>query len=72
MGLDLKLQVSGSPGVDRVDNHGEGHRIHIDGDDNVSTVLKMLVESGLTDVRTTQPTLEEVYIGLIGNRGLEV
>jgi ABC-2 type transport system ATP-binding protein len=35
-------------------------------------VLKLLVDSGVTAVRTSVPSLEEVYVHLIGDRGLEV
>ena len=35
-------------------------------------VLKLLVDSGVTSVRTSMPSLEEVYVQLIGDRGLQV
>jgi ABC-2 type transport system ATP-binding protein len=72
MNLDLKLRVSAMPGVDRIDELANGHRIHIDGDDNVSHVLKTLIDAGLTNLGAAQPSLEEVYIGLIGGRGMAV
>jgi ABC-2 type transport system ATP-binding protein len=35
-------------------------------------VLKRLVASGVTSVKTSLPSLEEVYVQLIGDRGLEI
>ena len=35
-------------------------------------VLRRLVEAGVTSVKTSLPSLEEVYVQAIGARGLEV
>jgi ABC-2 type transport system ATP-binding protein len=35
-------------------------------------VLGLLVESGVTRLSATSPSLEEVYLGLIGRRGMAV
>jgi len=35
-------------------------------------VLKMLVEAGVTSIRTSMPRLEEVYVQLIGDRSLMI
>jgi ABC-2 type transport system ATP-binding protein len=47
-------------------------RIHVDSEDAMRPVLRLLVDNGITTVRTSLPSLEEVYLGLIGKRGLEV
>jgi ABC-2 type transport system ATP-binding protein len=36
------------------------------------SVLALLVETGVTSITTSRPSLEEVYVHLIGDRGLEV
>jgi ABC-2 type transport system ATP-binding protein len=73
-GADRELldRVAVLPGVESVAATADGHRIHVDGDEHVQLVLKVVVESGVVDVRTSSPSLEEVYVGLIGDRGLEV
>jgi ABC-2 type transport system ATP-binding protein len=35
-------------------------------------VLKQLVDAGVTSVNTSLPSLEEVYVQMIGDRGLTV
>jgi ABC-2 type transport system ATP-binding protein len=35
-------------------------------------VLRRLVDGGVTDLRTSLPSLEEVYVQTIGERGLGV
>jgi ABC-2 type transport system ATP-binding protein len=65
-------QIEPLPGVDRIEPTDDGHRVHVDGDANVSLVLKVVADAGLTSVRTSRPSLEEVYVGLIGDRGMEV
>src|SRR5215475_255559 len=73
-GADRELldRVAALPGVESVMESDDGHRINVDGDEHVPVVLKVIVEAGLVDVRTSRPSLEEVYVGLIGDRGLEV
>ena len=38
----------------------------------VAEVMRCLVAAGVTSVRVTRPSLEEVYFGLVGDRGMEV
>jgi ABC-2 type transport system ATP-binding protein len=73
-GADRELldRVTALPGVESIAETADGHRINVDGDEHVPVVLKVIVEAGLIDVRTSRPSLEEVYVGLIGDRGLEV
>jgi ABC-2 type transport system ATP-binding protein len=37
-----------------------------------TVVLKELVDAGVTAVKTSLPSLEEVYVQMIGDRGLTV
>jgi len=65
-------QLDALPGVDRVDRDGNTIRIHVDHTDALEAVLRLLVESGVTTLCTSPPGLEEVYLDLIGDRGLAV
>jgi ABC-2 type transport system ATP-binding protein len=49
-----------------------GIRIEVSEEGVTADVLKLLVDSGVTSVRTSMPSLEEVYVQLIGDRGLQV
>ena len=49
-----------------------GARIEVDEEGATQVVLGRLVEAGVTSVRTSLPSLEEVYVQLIGDRGLEI
>src|SRR6266540_5371667 len=65
-------RIGALAGVARVDHDGASARISVDDEGAVSTVLKLVVDAGVTAVKVSQPSLEEVYVGLIGDRGLEV
>jgi ABC-2 type transport system ATP-binding protein len=65
-------EVEAMGGVVGVNREGDPARITIDREDAVHAVLKFLVDRGITGVATSLPSLEEVYLGLIGERGLEV
>ena len=61
------------PGVQSVIRNGDGSaRIAVDDDRATGTVLRTVVDAGVTTVRTSAPSLEEVYIRIVGERGLEV
>jgi ABC-2 type transport system ATP-binding protein len=60
------------PGVATVNADNGSVRINVDQDDAVNAVLRRVVERGATSVRTSLPSLEEVYLGLIGDRGMDV
>ncbi|MEY2468707.1 MAG: type transport system ATP-binding protein [Actinomycetota bacterium] len=49
-----------------------GIRIHVDQKRAMKTALGVLVESGVTNVSTSLPSLEEVYVNVFGERGLQV
>ena len=69
---DLLARVGALPGVAGVTEVHDGARIEVSEEGTTGTVLKLLVEEGVTSVRTSLPSLEEVYVHLIGERGLEV
>jgi ABC-2 type transport system ATP-binding protein len=61
------------PGVaDVTSNESSGVRIHVDQKRAMKTALGILVESGVTNVSTSLPSLEEVYVNVFGERGLRV
>jgi len=47
-------------------------RIEVTEEGATSIVLRRLVDSGVTSVKTSLPSLEEVYVQMIGERGLVV
>jgi ABC-2 type transport system ATP-binding protein len=47
-------------------------RIEVMEDGATTVVLKRLVDAGVTSVKTSLPSLEEVYVQMIGERGLTV
>ena len=38
--------------------------------EDVGGVLRVLVERGVTSISTSQPRLEEVYLQVVGDRGM--
>jgi ABC-2 type transport system ATP-binding protein len=70
---DLVSRVRGLPGVTSVNPLVDGgFRAEVSGEAAVQRVLAELVGAGVTIVSTTPPTLEEVYIRIVGDRGLTV
>jgi ABC-2 type transport system ATP-binding protein len=51
---------------------GAGIRIEVDEEGVTQQVLERLVAAGVGSVRTSLPSLEEVYVHLIGERGMEL
>jgi ABC-2 type transport system ATP-binding protein len=67
------LEIEGLAGVSSVTQQPDGSvRIEVAEEGATSVVLRRLVDSGVTDVRTSLPSLEEVYVQTIGDRGLAV
>ena len=62
--------IAGVSSVTAVD--GGGARIEVDEEGATLVVLARVVEAGATSVKTSLPSLEEVYVQLIGDRGLEL
>jgi ABC-2 type transport system ATP-binding protein len=70
---DLLAELEGVAGVSSVMAHPDGSvRIEVNEEGATSLVLRRLVEAGVTDLRTSLPSLEEVYLQTIGERGLTV
>jgi ABC-2 type transport system ATP-binding protein len=51
---------------------GETTRIETDAEGATAVVLRTLLDAGVTTISTTRPSLEEVYLHVIGDRGLSV
>jgi ABC-2 type transport system ATP-binding protein len=61
------------PGVSNVAPQPDGStRIEVNEEGATAEVLRRLVDAGVTAVKTSLPSLEEVYVQVIGERGLEV
>ena len=69
---ELLARVRGLPGVHSISQEDGGARIEIAEEGATGAVLKLLVDSGVTSVKTSLPSLEEVYVHLIGDRGLQL
>jgi ABC-2 type transport system ATP-binding protein len=48
------------------------YRVEVEEEAGIGEALRLLVDAGVTSLRTSRPSLEEVYIQLIGDRGLTV
>jgi ABC-2 type transport system ATP-binding protein len=68
----LLARIEELPGVSSVTATGNGARIEVAEQGVTGDVLRLLVDAGVTSVRTSVPTLEEVYVHVIGDRGLTV
>jgi ABC-2 type transport system ATP-binding protein len=62
--------VGSLAGVERVTITAESARIHLETEAAVGEVMRWLVAAGVTSVRVTRPSLEEVYLGMVGDRGM--
>jgi ABC-2 type transport system ATP-binding protein len=51
---------------------GKGYRLEVKESGAHRSVLQLLVSSGITSIRTSRPSLEEVYLHVIGDRGFAV
>jgi len=60
------------PGVHSISETDGSARIEIAEEGATGAVLKLLVDAGVTSVKTSLPSLEEVYVHLIGDRGLQI
>jgi len=66
------VDVRGLPGVVDVVERDGLLRVKTDSDASARAVLDFLLDSGVRTVRAVPPTLEDVYLDLIGARGMEV
>jgi ABC-2 type transport system ATP-binding protein len=62
--------IAGVSEIEDLDNGGI--RIHTNVEGATGAVLKTLVQHGITSITTGRPSLEEVYLHVIGSRGLTV
>jgi ABC-2 type transport system ATP-binding protein len=65
-------EIRALAGVSSVTEQNGDVRIEVDEEGATQIVLERLVAAGVTSVRTSLPSLEEVYVQLIGERGLEI
>jgi len=69
----LLAEVAAVPGVSSATPQDDGSiRIEVSEEGATAIVLRRLVDGGITDLRTSLPSLEEVYVQAIGERGLDV
>jgi hypothetical protein len=70
---DTSGRLERQPGVSAVKKAtpGTGHRIELSSEHTQKSILSLLVARGVTSIRTSRPSLE-VYVHLIGDRGLTV
>jgi ABC-2 type transport system ATP-binding protein len=68
----LLERVRNLPGVHSISETDGSARIEIAEEGATGAVLKTLVDAGVTSVKTSLPSLEEVYVHLIGDRGLRL
>jgi len=68
---DTLRHMSGIASVTKVAD-GLGHRIELTHGHALQPVLEFLVASGVRQIATSRPSLEEVYVNVIGDRGLRV
>lgn len=70
---ELKQEVVRVPGVSTVTELEHGVcRIEAEHKEAVRGVLMLAIEAGVTDIARSRPSLEEVYLHLIGRRGMNV
>ncbi|GLZ31124.1 daunorubicin resistance protein DrrA family ABC transporter ATP-binding protein [Lentzea sp. NBRC 105346] len=69
---ETTADVTHLPGVVAVESRAGFVRIKTDGDASARRVIDFLLDNGVRSVRAVPPTLEDVYLDLIGARGMEV
>ncbi|MER5431218.1 ABC transporter ATP-binding protein [Streptomyces sp. NPDC002588] len=68
----LALALAKVPGVTSIIADGATTRVLVRSQDDFPRLLRLLADHGVTSLRTLRPSLEDVYVRLIGDRGLEV
>ncbi|MGW2182449.1 ABC transporter ATP-binding protein [Streptomyces sp. NPDC001732] len=70
---DLREKIGRLDGVASIDTHpNDWIQINTDSPGTVRPVLELLVSGGVTVLRTSLPSLEDVYVAVVGDRGLSV
>jgi ABC-2 type transport system ATP-binding protein len=67
---DRITELSGVASIEDLD--ADTIRVHTNADGAAGAVLKVLVDNGITGISTGRPSLEEVYLQVIGARGMGV
>lgn len=68
---DLGERLALIPGVGPVSRPGDGLiRVETESESACEAVLRCLVDAGVTSVRTSLPSLDDVYLHVVGDRGL--
>ena len=69
----LSERLAAVPGVADVMTTGDGClRIGVSSREATPAVLQLVVDAGVQSIRTSRPSLEEVYVHVFGDRGLRV
>ncbi|MFF7635952.1 ATP-binding cassette domain-containing protein [Kitasatospora sp. NPDC008050] len=69
----LLKEIADLAGVASVEERGAGSvRIRMREESAARTVLSLLVAAGVTRIRTGRPSLDDVYVEMLGERGLKV
>jgi ABC-2 type transport system ATP-binding protein len=68
--LEVIRGTEGVEAIKKLDDNGV--RIETSSKSATAAVMRHLVGAGVTSIRTSQPSLEEVYLRLIGDRGLQI
>ncbi|WP_326768776.1 ABC transporter ATP-binding protein [Streptomyces sp. NBC_01591] len=70
---ELREKIGLLNGVASIDTHpNDWIQINTDSPGAIRPVLELLVASGVTMIRTSLPSLEDVYVAVVGDRGLSV
>ncbi|MEJ2854967.1 MULTISPECIES: ABC transporter ATP-binding protein [unclassified Saccharothrix] len=69
---ETALDVSGLPGVLGTERRDGLLRVRVVDDAAARVVLDFLLDNGVRSVRAVPPRLEDVYLDLVGRRGMEV
>ena len=70
---DVAEHIRVLPGVGSVEvRPGDSYRVQMTDSSSIPMVVSLLAEAGVTSINTSRPSLEEVYVHLIGDRGLKV
>jgi ABC-2 type transport system ATP-binding protein len=70
---DVVAEVESLDGVSSVSMQADGSlRIEVNEEGATAVVLRTLIDAGVTSVKTSLPGLDEVYVQMIGERGLVV
>ncbi|MFA1538111.1 ABC transporter ATP-binding protein [Actinomadura monticuli] len=68
----LAAALAGLPCVLAVTESNGNRHVHVGDSAGTATVLRWLLDHGVLDARRSRPTLEEVYMRTIGDRGMRV